>query len=278
MTGRGTSGSWQVRGLQLGHAIGATVIPQALDVAAFDMVVLVKRAPPGLVERVRRAGVPLVLDVLDSWPQPTGNTWDRAACMQWLRQKVSAIRPAALVAATQAMASDCAEFGLPVLALPHHSWEGQGTCVIGREVRRVGYQGGAGYLGNWRDFMRSECARRGWEWTESMPTVAALDIVVALREAQGYAARNWKSNVKLANAQGAGTPFIGNREAGYLETDTTEVALWADNMDEMRQAFDALEPFEVRRSISAKLLVATPTIERIAATYRQWLEEVVACV
>lgn len=272
ITGRGTSGSFQIRGIQLGAAIGATVQANALDVAAFDLVVLVKRAGPGLVERVHSAGVPLVWDVVDSWPQPAGNTWDRNACMQWLRQQVQQLRPAAIVAATRAMAADCAEFGVPVLALPHHAWEGQGSCIIGREVRRVGYQGGLKYLGSWGDFMRSECKRRSWEWVESPPSVAALDIVVALREACGYGPRNWKSNVKLANAQGCGTPFIGNREAGYAET-ASGAERWAETYLEMTRALDELTSQGARVAAAAAMTAAAPRLKNMAQMYRSWLEE-----
>lgn len=270
-TGRGTGGSWAIRGVQLGQAIGATALPNALDVAAFDVVVVVKRAPLGLVQRVHSAGVPLVWDVVDAWPQPVGNTWDRDACVQWLRQQVKEMRPAAIVAATQAMAADCAEFGLPVLALPHHAWEGQGSCVVGREVRRIGYQGGRGYLGNWRDLLLAECTRRGWEWMEGPPSVAALDIVVALRQDTGYAPRAWKSNVKLANAQGCGTPFIGNREAGYLEN-ASGAERWADTPGELLQALDGLTSQRARVEASAALVAAAPRLRTVAGTYRAWLE------
>lgn len=271
VTGRATGGSWQVRGAQLGGAIGASVIPQALDVGGYDLAVLVKRPQADIVARLQRMDVPIVWDPVDAYPQPHGNDWTRDECMAWLRDAVRLVRPVAIVAATQAMAGDCSELGLPVLALPHHAWEGQGTCVIGRHVRRVGYQGGRRYLGRWSGFMQAECARRGWEWIEDPATVAGLDIVVAVREQQGYAPRHWKSNVKLANAQGCGTPFVGNREAGYQETACGQER-WADSEREMVVALDALESQAARVRASAALSAATPRLPEIAARYRAWLE------
>jgi len=271
VTGRGTSGSWQIRGEQLGRAIGAHVEPKALDVGGYDVAVVVKRAELDLLQRLRRMDVPLVYDVVDAWPQPYGNLWDRDACMAWLRSQVKFMRPAAIVAATKVMADDCAEFGLPVLALPHHGWEAQGSCVIGAQVRRVGYQGGAQYLGRWAHFLRSECARRGWEWCGEAQSVAGLDIVVAVRDAQGYATQHWKSNVKLANAQICGTPFIGNREAGYLET-AAGGELWADSEAEMGEALDALAPQAARVQAGAALTAGAPRLASVAARYRAWLE------
>lgn len=69
----------------------------------------------------------------------------------------------------------------------------------------------------------------------------------------GYVSKHWKSNVKLANAHGSGTPFIGNRESGYEET-ATGAEYWADNMDEMRMALDWLESQTTREQISGRFM------------------------
>jgi hypothetical protein len=274
VTGRGTAGSWSIRGEQLGRAIGAHVEAMARDVGGFDVAVLVKRPHGDLLRRLRHMAVSVVWDVVDAWPQPAGNRWCRDECMAWLRTQVQEIQPRAIVAATQAMALDCAEFGVPVLTVPHHGWELQGACVIGERVRTVGYQGGRQYLGRWDNFMHHECGRRGWMWEPDAPNVAALDLVVAVREAQGYAARRWKSNVKLANAQVCGTPFVGNREAGYLET-ASGAEQWADNESEMVMALDALESRAERERAQVAMLAAAPRLPVVASTYRSWLEGIV---
>lgn len=270
MTGRGTSGSWQIRGLQLGKAIGATVTPDALDCAAYDMAVLVKRPVGNLVERLHRAQVPIVWDIVDAWPQPYGNDWNQEACLKWLTDQVRAIRPAAIVAATNAMARDCSRFGLPVLWLPHHSRPGQRTNPVRQVVRTVGYEGGANYLGQWRQKVEAACARRGWNFVVGPDQLADLDIVLALRDSKGYASWAWKSNVKLANAQGSGTPFIGRREDGYLET-SCGAEFWADDQMELEIAFDDLTDYEARKAISAQLLRSARSLEETAKVYRTWL-------
>jgi hypothetical protein len=271
ITGRGTGGSWQIRGVQLGQAIGATVEPQAKDVRGFDLIVLVKRCSPELVLRIRAARVPVVYDVVDAWPQPLGNRWKRDECIAWLRQQVAYIRPAAIVAATRAMAEDCAEFGVPVLALPHHARPGQRVNPI-RPLRTVGYEGGVAYLGAWRQRLEVECNRRGLSFVLGPAELQELDIVVALREATGYAARQWKSNVKLANAQGSGTPVICNREAGYRET-ASGAEEWVDTAEELTASLDALAPTEVRHGRARHLLAAAPSIDAIATTYIEWLRK-----
>ena len=247
VTGNGTSGSWKIRGQQLGGAIGATVVPRALDVAPYDIAVLVKRLPADLLVRLQQAEVPIVWDVVDAWPQPDGNRWDKDACMGWLRDQIRRIRPVGIVAATLAMAEDCKQFGVPVLALPHHARPGMQRNPIREKVQTIGYEGGEQYINNWRPFIEAECRRRGWRFVVNPESLADLDIVLALRDSVRYAPRQWKSNVKLANAHGTGTPFVGNREAGYLET-SCGAEFWADDPIELASAFDSLASHEARRA------------------------------
>lgn len=268
-TGRGTSGSWQIRGVQLGRSVGAAVVPNALDVAPYDIAVLVKRPTAELLQRLRRANVRILWDVVDAWPQPAGNEWTEARCRAWLEEMVAMIRPAGIVAATQAMAEDCECFGVPVLALPHHARPGLRTNPI-RPVKVVGYEGGEQYIARWRPVIEAECARRGWRFVTQPEELAEVDIVLALRDSSGYAPRNWKSNVKLANAQGSGTPVICGRETGYLET-ASGAERWADTPEELAAALDSLEPTAERFAVSRRLKEVAPDIDSVAATYLAWL-------
>ena len=272
MTGRGTSGSWQIRGVQLGRALGATVMPEARDVAPYDAVVLVKRPPSDLLQRLHAAEVPIIWDVVDSYPQPRGNLWSREQCLAWLRAEVALIQPDGIVAATHEMRYDCKQFGVPTLTLPHHARPGLRRNPIHAEVRTVGYEGGEQYITRWRDHIEHECMRRGWRFEMQPAEMSDVDILVALRDDAGYAPRRWKSGVKLANAQGSGTPIVCCREAGYLENDSGG-AQWADNPEQLRVAFDVLEPLAARRNASAKLLAAAPHLQTIAETYHRWLSQ-----
>lgn len=274
ITGRGTSGSWAIRGTQLGAAIGATVLPRATGVRDFDAVVIVKRDSAGTAAAAHRAGVPVIWDVVDGWNQPAGNDWPREHCLAWLRGEVAMMRPAGIVAATQAMAVDCREFGLPVLALPHHARPGLAQNPIRERVAAVGYEGAEHYLGRWAAAVARECARRGWRFVINPPALADVDIVVALREADGYAPRNWKSAVKLSNAQGSGTPFVGVPECGYMEQ-SCGAELFVADAPALARAFDALTPHAVRRRAADAMRAAAPRIEDIASIYRGWLEGVV---
>ncbi len=64
ITGKGTSGSWAIRGVQLGTAMDATVVPNARQLDGFDQIILCKRYTPELLERLR--GRKVIWDVIDS--------------------------------------------------------------------------------------------------------------------------------------------------------------------------------------------------------------------
>lgn len=274
ITGKGgKAGSWAIRAVQLGEAIGAKVMADARDVAAFDVAIVVKRAPGDLVARIHKADVPLIYDVVDAWPQPHGNAWAEAECKFWLAVEIRRIRPAGIVAATRAMARDCEGFGVPVLALPHHCRPGQAMNPIRETVQTVAYEGAEHYLGRWRPLIEAECARRGWRFVVNPPALADADIVLALRDADGYAPRHWKSNVKAANAMGSGTPLIASRESGYLEQAVGNAIKWADTEAELIRAFDALTSRLERARAAGWMLAAAPKLESVAQTYRTWLEQ-----
>ncbi|MDF1485108.1 hypothetical protein PY257_07925 [Ramlibacter sp. H39-3-26] len=269
ITGKGSSGSWQIRGVQLGQTLGASIVPNAKDVAPYDLAVLVKRQTTDLLRSLHRCEVPVIWDVVDAWPQPVGNAWQKKQCLEWLANEVRTIRPAGIVAATRVMAQDCEGFGVPVLTLPHHARPGLRPNPI-RPLKVLGYEGGEKYLGRWLPIVKRQCAARGLQFVINPAEVADVDILVALRDCPGYAPRNWKSNVKLANAQGSGTPVICNREAGYLET-ACGVEQWADDEAELAAALDALESVEVRRRTGQVLRASTLNIDSVAAIYLEWL-------
>lgn len=273
VTSRSGSGSWAIRGEQLGHAIGATVERNASKVKGFDLAVVVKRPKTDLLHRLHSTGVPIVWDVVDAWPQPEGNNWGRENCLTWLREEVKTIKPVGIVATTQAMETDCAglDVGVPVLWLPHHARPNQRVNPIRERVQTVGYEGAERYLGHWLPILQTECTRRGWRFIINPPALADLDIVVAFRHLHGYAAKHWKSNVKLANAQGSGTPCILNPETGYVETATESAECWADTPKELNGALDLLQDRDGRLARSKALLAAAPQLPSLAERYREWL-------
>jgi hypothetical protein len=264
ITGRGTGGSWKIRGEQLGQAIGAQ-----FDRLDAEVGILVKRPDDASMYRLR--GLPIIWDVVDAWPQPSGNDWHQDQAMEWLRGQVHRINPVGIVAATEQMSVDCAEFGLPVVCIPHHARLRQELNPVRSRVHTVGYEGGEKYLGWWRAVLEKECAIRGWRFRANPDSLSDLDIVVALREARGYPVRKWKSNVKLANAQITGTPCILSPESGYLETQAG-VEEWAEDEKGLTHAMDRLEDYQNRAVTSRILQTAAPHLAQVASRYQIWLD------
>jgi len=273
-TGRGTSGSWQVRGEQLGEACGATVkqAATASDCKAVDIVVAVKRVNDDLLQSLRKSGRPWVFDAVDFYPQPRSYTWSRAEAVEWVRGQLKHLSPAAVIWPNQRMREDC-DTGLPGLMLPHHHRPSIKLNPIRPKVHTVGYEGAAPYLGRWREAIESECARRGWTFTLNPSNLADLDIVLAVRDDLGYVSSHWKSAVKLANAHGSGTPFIGQREMGYLET-ASGAEYWAEDRKDLSVCFDWLESQETREMVHDRFVQCAYPVERAAANLTAFLAKI----
>lgn len=259
ITGKGTAGSFQIRGHQLGAAIGARV---GANLPKDGLTIMVKK---GNLKHV-------VWDPLDFFPQPLSDNWTREETIACFDAHVKQIEPIGIVGATRKMAHDAKKYGVPVLWLPHHCRPGLEQNPIREKVRRVGYEGSVKHLGKWKPILDAMCKRRGWEFVVNPVSIASLDIVLAFREAQGYPARMYKSNVKLANAQGSGTPIICNREAGYLETCGLGEC-WADSEEELEQEFDRLESQVERLWRSADMYNRRIELHTVAAEYLAWLRQ-----
>lgn len=216
MVGAGSAGSFQMRGLQLGIAMGARVTtePTAADWAWADRIVLIKRAAFRWAEEAQRRGCPVVWDALDFWAQPAENGLTESAARLRLSQAIALIRPTLTIGATQAMA-DAADG----MYLPHH---GHLSLVPRPEramVRLVAYNGNPAYLGAWAAVVDAACAARGWTFVINPPDLAAADLIIALRGGpwDGWICRAWKSGVKLVNAMLAGRPVITQPSAAARE-------------------------------------------------------------
>lgn len=275
VTGKGKSGSWAIRGCQLGAAIGATVIPNASesDIRRSDLVVLVKRPTDEILAYCRKHSRPIVWDVVDAWPQPHGNDWDRDICMDWLRSQVFAIKPRAIVAATQKMADDCSHFGVPVLWLPHHHRPGIERNPIRERIEVVGYEGGEAYIHKWKRYISVACDNIGARFVVNPQRLADVDVVLALRDARGYAPRNWKSGCKSENAKGSGTPIIACREAGYLEL-SCGAEYWADSSSELSTALAWLSSHEARLEVSCRLFASRISVDAAARRMNEWMSKI----
>jgi hypothetical protein len=285
VTGKGgNTGSWKIRGEQLGEALGAAVVPMASleDCFAADVIVVVKRTPEPLMAAVRRSGKPWVLDMVDGWPQPC--TWDKGQSIAWLKQRLHALTPHGVIFGTDAMRTDAMsrawgetipEYPGPGLILPHHSWDKytMHKPVVRDEVRVVGYEGVPEYLGRWRPIVEKECAARGWQF-QINGDMRQADIGVALRDGGGYPARWWKPGTKLSNLHALGIPALCTREAGYQSV-ASGAEFWIEEDADVGAVFNLLADRHARKLISDTMRSALIWIEDVAEDYRGWLNALV---
>lgn len=263
----GGKGSFTMRGLQLGAAIGARVMtePTAADWAWADGVVLIKRAGAQWAAKAHEAQLPIVWDALDFWSQPRDNRLSEADARARLRQEVGRIRPDVIIGATAAMAEACGG-----IYLPHHSWSGLTPTPARETVNVVAYEGNPAYLGAWRSALDQACERRGWRFVVNPFDLRAVDLLVAVRDGEwdGWMCREWKSGVKVVNAIAAGRPLIGQASAAIreLQPPGSEIESAAD----IGAAFDAWTDLEARqRAVDAcRALAPAVSLEAVADRYR----------
>lgn len=267
-TGKGSSGSWQIRGVQLARQLGAHCNSGRLDGSPADCIVLVKRVSSELLAQIRRMDVPWAWDVVDAYPQPAAYGWAKAEAARWFRAEIERLQPTGVIWPTRRMREDC-DTGLPGLVLSHHHRPGIAPNPVRETIKVVAYEGSADYLGRWRARIERECAVRGWEFRVNPGTLADCDIVLAMRDGGGYVCEHWKSGVKLANAHGSGTPFIGQRECGYLEN-AAGSEVWCDGKD-IGQALDSLVDVTIRRQIAEQFRKRAFTVEQAADMLKEFV-------
>lgn len=259
--GFSSSGSWAIRGVQIATALSSShrCRPERSEFRDKKVVVLVKRVPGEYVEAARRSKARVVWDCVDAWPQPVGNSWTKAEAMAWLKSELLRIKPDVAIGATEAMASDIASLGYSSICIPHHYNPSIKQRPLAPLISRVGYEGGEQYIKRWGVQVTRLCDSRSWKFVISdgkICRVSDFDVVLALRDTDGYAPRQWKSNVKLANAMAAGLPFVGSPECGYQET-SCGVEYWAASPAQLNAAMSWVESLSAREHIRQKFTEAS---------------------
>lgn len=267
-------GSWQMRGVQIGAAIGARVTsyPTRDDWAWADVAVLVKRAALTFAPLAHAAGVPVVWDAIDFWRQPADHSLGRVGAVDLLERTIRAIRPALTIGATRAMADACGG-----AYLPHHSWDGLVPTPARERVQVVAYEGNPVYLELWTNRIAKACERRGWTFVLNPPDLRAADLIVSFRHGvwDGFLSREWKSGVKVVNAIAAARPFLGQDSAARRELNPPGSRVEQDFPD-LDAAFDTWESFEARSAVVTICEGLAPQyrLEAVAADYQALLARV----
>lgn len=268
-------GSWEVRGRQLGAAIGARVTssPTVADWKWADLCVIVKRGFESFAKTAARFGVPIVWDAVDFWQQPEENQTSVEDAPALARRCMGGITPALIIGATQAMAK-----ALGGVYLPHHSRPGLVPTPPRETVKTVAYEGTKKYLGRWHGWLTEACEQRGWSFVVNPPNLAEADIIVAFRDGRwdGPICREWKSGVKVVNAMAAGRPIVGQSTAAISELRPACEIVESPHV-QLNAAFDALAPRAARERVFTDPLAGVAkeyTLSAVAARYREILSAV----
>ncbi len=271
MVGSG-KGSFEMRGRQLGAALGARVCtaPSESDLRWADVVVLIKRAGLAWCDYVHTFDKPIVWDALDFWEQPSQNGLSEMDARALLQRTIAKIRPTLTIGATQAMADACGG-----VYLPHHSWEGLTPTLPRAEVTTVGYQGKKMYLGRWFQTVNDECERRGWTFVANPADLRTCDLLVAFRDGQwdGWMCREWKSGVKIINAIAAGRPIITQPSAAFSELPYCGSSV-EDLSERLTVALSLWDYADDRAALAVQSRAAEFTLQSVASRYRQILQAV----
>ncbi len=276
IVGGSKAGSWQMRGVELGAAIGARVTsaPTSADFGWSEVVVLVKRAGAVFATQAHKADRPVVWDALDFWSQPGDHRLTESQAKALLRAQIRVIKPALVIGATEAMARAC-----DGVFLTHHSWNGLVPTPAREVVSVVGYEGNAAYLGKWATAIKAECARRGWTFVINPPDLRLVDLFVAFRDDpwDGWICREWKSGVKIVNAIAAGRPIVTQDGAAIRELDPFDTAAIARGPSDLPACFDRYAGAALVRAAFRGLLGCQApefTLTAVAERYRQILQTV----
>ncbi len=276
-TSRSSAGAWQVRGEQLAALRAnwrALNEPGDHDIAACDLLCVVKKPDPQVIDHARRLGKAIVYDIVDAWAQPadglrcTGLEDARAL----FRQAWSAVRADGYIFPTRCMARDMAPLVRTGVTIYHHHWPQLAPNPVRPQVRTVGYEG-ADYLGPWQARIELACAARGLRFVANPRDYNELDIVVLARGgAHGnFLSRRYKSNVKLANAYGAGMPALAHvDEMSAHDTDAGDVLFFTDRPSSFERQLDRLcASHALRQSIHRRFRAqaAHYRVDRVAASF-----------
>lgn len=247
-----------------------------------DVFVMVKK-----LDSRARVGRKVVLDVVDPWPQKPRNATAGAEldnarlAIQWFTKHIEAmqriVKIDSIICTNKLMYKHLRKKVAHAEYIYHHYHPTIPITPIKEEMKVVGYWGNKTFLGEWLDKITAVCKKMGLLFVVNPEDISSVDVMVAARGGvyDNYMAKAYKSNVKLANCYGSGTPCILTPEQSYLETNNGEV-LFFETEGELAEMLEELRPVSTRRRIhEAHLSTAEQfSISTIAKQYAGYFERV----
>lgn len=268
-TSRSSSGAWQIRGQQIAAMRSNwTAINQPIDndLEQADLVCLVKKPDPRVVELARQKGKVIVFDIVDSWAQPEDGLkyTDAGKARELFAPAWRRINADGYIFPARRMQEDLETLVREKVTIHHHFWPQIQRNPVRDRVAVIGYEG-ADYLGEWRPRIELACSDRGIRFVANPINYTDLDIVILARggEHGNFLSRRYKSNVKLANAIGSGTPALVHfEETAAHDTDTGDVLFFTDQPGSFERQLDRLvNDHRLRLHIHRKFLEVAPRFQ-----------------
>lgn len=284
-TSRSSAGAWHIRGLQIASMRGnwrAINKPSDDDLARADLICLVKKPDPRVIECARQMKKPVVFDIVDSWAQPEDGLHciDVDKARQLFSRAWRTINADGYIFPTGRMQEDLGALVQTKVTIYHHFRQNIQVNPVRERVKVIGYEG-ADYLGDWLLRIESACVERGIKFVSNPHNYTDLDIVVLARGGLhgNFLSHRYKSNVKLANAIGSGTPaLVHYAEMSAHDTDCGDVLFFTDQPGSFERQLDKLIlDHALRQRINQKFLEVAPRfhISHIANQFEEFFNKVI---
>jgi len=253
-------GTFQIRGIQIA-SLRNDWIAGCQD-GHFDITVMVKKLDD--------SNSPItVFDVLDSWRQGrTEIDFDKEKAKRYFHDLFNSRKIDSVIFPNNVMRDDIGYKHCTTIYHHYYPWIKRNP--IRKKIERIGYQGDPRFLGEWKEKLEKIGS---FVITDDL---SKIDVAIAVRGSvyANFLSRSYKSNVKLANCYGSGTPCIVWPEKSYLETACDGVKFFT-NEEELRSHLSDLESYEIRKEISDSFIRESKkySIETIGKQYKTYFEQ-----
>jgi hypothetical protein len=224
-------------------------------------------ASRGVLKVCRDEGKPIILDVVDLWPQSTRSIQqlNRKESHEVVLKLISEVEPNGIIFPNFAMWCEFREYfpAIPSTFIYHHyrpELDRDPIRFLPDKPIRVAYEGGD-YLGEWEEIIRKSCAAFGLRFDINPENLTDCDVIVSARgnAFKTFLNTNYKSNVKATNAIGACRPFlVQDTERSAHEVDPGSFMFFSNSDDLRRQLEIIVMDVEFRKFNFKKMLEARP--------------------
>ena len=279
-----SAGSWEIRGKQIAAMRSnwtAINKPDENIIEESDIICVIKKPNFKIIEIARKKNKPVVYDIVDSWQQPDddGVCLNKKQAISLFSKKWDEINADGYIFPTKNMENILGNLTQFNTTIYHHYWPQIKINPIRKVVKKVGYEG-VGFLGEWEQIFDQICKKKGIEFIINPKEFKDMDIVVLARGSVygSYLARNFKSNVKLANAMGSGTPaLIHYTEMSAHDTDKGDSLFFTDDPKSLERQLDRLiRSYDLRKLIHKNFIKESInfSIETISDQFEVFFKEV----